>query len=199
MNEVLLAILLSLLALSCPAQTSTDKSEGFHIEGVMEYVPVAALFGLKACGVDSRHKLTEQLVTTAAAYAVMAGTVEVLKHTVHSERPDKSDTHGFPSGHTAVAFTGADMLFEEYRDTSPWIGIGGYAVATATGILRVHHKRHHWGDVVAGAAIGVGCSRLSQWLTPKLFKTKEKEEGKSLSATPFASGDGMGLAVCFNF
>ena len=43
----------------------------------------------------------------------------------------------------------------EYRKVSPWIGVAGYALATGVAVDRIRRNRHHWGDVVAGAAIGV--------------------------------------------
>ena len=33
--------------------------------------------------------------------------------------------------------------------------MAGFTVATVTAVDRVRRNRHHWGDVVAGAAIGV--------------------------------------------
>lgn len=196
MKQAITIVLLFVMTLSCHAQN--NNADKFYAEDVLEYVPTAAIFGLKACGVKSKSSFTEQLITTGAAYVVMGISVETLKHTVHSERPDHSDNHGFPSGHAAISFLGADMLFEEYRDVSPWIGIGGYAMATATSCLRVKHDRHHWLDVIGGAAIGVGCSRLSQWLTPKIWKKKKKED-KDMSFSPTLYNKGMGLDVCVNF
>lgn len=197
MSRLLLIVFLS-LTLNC-AHAQSNKSEVFHVESILQYVPTAAAFGLRVCGVGGNATIKEQIVKRGIAFVAMYGSVQGLKHTVHRERPDHSDNESFPSGHTAVAFTGADILFTEYRDVSPWIGIGGYAVATTTGILRVAHNRHHWTDVMAGAAIGIGSSRLSQWLTPKIFSKKNKEEGASLSSIPFVSDDGCGLAVSVNF
>lgn len=196
LSRIIFIFLFSVLCTSGRAQTSnTDR---FYAEDVLEYVPTAAIFALKACGVRSKSTFTQQLLVTGAAFAVNVGAVELLKHTVHSERPDHSDDHGFPSGHAAISFLGADMLFCEYKDVSPWIGIGGYAVAATTGILRVHHDRHHWLDVAGGAAIGIGCSRLSQWLTPKIFRFKKKD-APQVSSAPCLYDDGLGLMVNVNF
>ena len=197
MVRTILTILILAISVTCKAQSSDNNADRFYIEDVMEWVPTAAIFGLKACGVDSKSSFTEQLVTTGAALVVNAAVVEGLKHTVHSERPDRSDNHGFPSGHAAISFMGADILFEEYKDVSPWIGIGGYAVATTTSILRVTHDRHHWLDVIGGAAIGVGTSRLSQWLTPKIFKFKKSRT--QVYTVPCLYDNGMGLEFSMKF
>lgn len=197
MSRLLIIILLSLTVACGHAQNSKD--EPLYIEDVLQYVPTATAFALRLSGVGGNATVKEQLIKRGIAFVAMYGSVQGLKHTVHRERPDHSDNESFPSGHTAVAFTGADMLFTEYRDVSPWIGIGGYAVATTTGILRMVHDRHHWTDVMAGAAIGIGSSRLSQWLTPIILGKKKREEGTSVSSTPFVSDEGWGLAVSVNF
>lgn len=191
---------MAVCSLTCSAQEKSNNADKFYAEDVLEYVPIASIFALKACGVKSKSSFTDQLITTGAAFAVNAAVVETMKHTIHSERPDHSDNHGFPSGHAAISFLGADMLFEEYKDVSPWIGIGGYAVATTTSVLRVTHDRHHWLDVISGAGIGIGCSRLSQWLMPKILHGKKgKKQQTEISSMPSLYDDGMALSVCVNF
>ena len=60
-----------------------------------------------------------------------------VKHSANVTRPDGSNNHSFPSGHTAMAFMAATMLHKEYGTTrSPWYSIGGYTVATATAVSR---------------------------------------------------------------
>lgn len=197
MRKLIIVLLFSNILLTCPAQDNRSNSDKFYVEDVIEWIPTAAIFGMKACGVDSKSTFTQQLAITGAAFVVNVAVVEALKHTVHSERPDHSDNKGFPSGHAAISFMGADILFEEYKDVSPWIGIGGYGIATTTSILRVTHDRHHWLDVIGGAAIGVGASRLSQWLTPKIFKFKNHKT--QVYTTPSLYENGMGLDLTLRF
>lgn len=189
-RQIGLLLIIIFTFLPCHAQSGKDMPDD-----ILEFIPAASVIGLKACGVKSKDKYPELLMKTGMAIAVMGLSVETLKHTVHSERPDKSNDHGFPSGHAAISFLGADILFEEYRDVSPWIGIGGYAVAATTSYLRVKHDRHHWVDVLGGAAIGIGCSRLGQWLTPKILR----KENDNVTFTPTLSSKKMGLEVCVNF
>lgn len=197
-KRLLIILFATIISFSCRAQD--NNADKFYAEDVLEYVPYAAIFGLKACGVKSRDTFTGQLVTTGMGLAMTALTVEAMKHTIHSERPDRSDDHSFPSGHAAISFLGADILFTQYKDVSPWIGIGGYAVATTTSCLRVAHDRHHWLDVIAGAGIGVGYSRLSQWLTPKILRKKyNRKSTATISSTPCLYDNGMALAVSIKF
>ena len=104
-----------------------------------------------------------------------AGTTYILKHSIHSMRPDGTDNHSFPSGHTAVAFCGATVLHKEYGKISPWISVAGYAVATATALDRVRRNRHHWGDVAAGAAIGYLSAEAGYWIVDKIMGKKKKK------------------------
>jgi membrane-associated phospholipid phosphatase len=98
----------------------------------------------------------------------MSGSVGMLKSSTHILRPDGSTYNSFPSGHTSTAFMGAQFMWEEYKDVSPWYGIAGYAVATTTGVLRLYNNRHWVSDVVTGAGIGMLSTKAAYWLYPKL-------------------------------
>lgn len=73
-------------------------------------------------------------------------------------------------------------LMHEYRKVSPWIGVAGYAVATTVAVDRVRRNRHHWGDVVAGAAIGVASAEagylLGDWILGKKKKKAKEMDGE---------------------
>ena len=55
-------------------------------------------------------------------------------------------------------------------NTSPWIGVAGYAMATSTGLLRMYNNRHWITDVVAGAGIGIASTTLSYLTYDKFLK-----------------------------
>ena len=96
---------------------------------------------------------------------------------VKEERPDHSDNKSFPSGHATMAFAAARSLDKEFRRDCIWVPIVGYAAATAIGVERVVNDRHHWYDVVAGAAIGVGSAELTWWVSDKLFPNRNVAVG----------------------
>lgn len=168
--------LLSIVALPCNAQVTPAREvtppeepacEEYHgdgIDNVLQYVPFAAVLTLKALGVESRSDWGQMLVSTAASCVIDAGVCYTMKHTIHSMRPDRTDNRSFPSGHTAIAFAGATLMAKEYGRVSPWITVGGYAVATVTAIDRVRRNRHRWGDVAAGAAIGVAAAEAGYYI-----------------------------------
>ena len=106
-----------------------------------------------------------RLASVGVAYAGKT----VLKAIVKEERPDHTDNKSFPSGHAAMAFAVARSIDKEFRKESIWIPIVGYAAATAVGIERVANDRHHWYDVAAGAAVGLGAAELTWYLSDKLL------------------------------
>lgn len=147
-----------------PVAHQYKSYHGDGIDNVLEYVPTAAVFGLKLLGVPAESSWKRRLTVSVVSFGINAAVTYSLKHTIHEMRPDGTDNHSFPSGHTAVAFCGATTLMHEYRKVSPWIGVAGYAVATTVAVDRVRRNRHHWGDVVAGAAIGVASAEAGYWI-----------------------------------
>jgi len=184
-KTIILLTLLSLL--SMPLQAQYKRYHGDGIDDYLRFVPLAAVYGMKAFGTESRSTWKGLIVNTAAAYALTVGTTWALKASIHETRPDGTDRHSFPSGHTSAAFAGATILWKEYSRLSPWIGVAGYAVAAAVAADRVRRNRHDWDDVAAGAAIGIGATQLGYWIGRKLLPEKKNmafaTDGSTLSMT----------------
>lgn len=108
---------------------------------------VAAL----AIGVPLARSDDAGIEQAGLSMAAGAGSAFALKALVDEQRPDGSDRHSFPSGHTSLSFAAAASLENRYG----WqVGAPAFALASFVGMARVEAKRHHWYDVVAGAAIG---------------------------------------------
>jgi len=137
------------------------------------------------------HNWPRFAVNTIASVGVAYGVKTALKAVVHEERPDHSDNKSFPSGHASMAFAAARSIDKEFRKESIWIPIAGYAAATAIGVERVASDRHHWYDVAAGAALGIGSAELTWLLSDKLFP-----EAKNHVAIG-CSGNAVDVAVIF--
>lgn len=126
----------------------------------------------------------KQAAFTAAA---TVGATYILKFAVKERRPDGSNLQSFPSGHTSITF--ANAAFIQRRFGWKW-GVPAYAVATYVGWGRVYSKRHHWYDVLAGAAIGAG----SAYIFTRPF-AREHE----LSIVPASDGENFFISASFKF
>lgn len=95
-------------------------------------------------GGTPRHDLMAAMLRTeVATYA--------LKYSVNEQRPN-GGSHSFPSGHTSVAFAGAEFMRKEYG--WGW-GVPAYMAAGFVGWSRVASGNHWSRDVFAGALIGI--------------------------------------------
>ena len=147
----------------------------FHseIDNYTQFAGIGLTVGLKLAGVEGRSSWPRLFASSLASYGVMAAFVNGIKYTASELRPDGSTRNSWPSGHTATAFVGATILHKEYGLTrSPWYSIGGYTVATATGVMRVLNNRHWISDVLSGAGIGILSTELAYGICDLLFKEK---------------------------
>ena len=139
---------------------------------------------------EGGHNWPRFIVNTGASMVVAFGAKTALKAMIKEERPDHSDNKSFPSGHASMAFAAARSIDKEFRKDCIWIPIAGYAAATAVGIERIASDRHHWYDVVAGAAVGYGAAELTWWLSDMMF-------GKGRNVAVGSSGNTVDLTYNF--
>ncbi len=147
----------------------------FHNEtdNYIQFAPAVIAAGLNFAGVEGRSDHLRFLTSSAMAYTIMAAIVNPIKHTAKELRPDGTSRNSWPSGHTATAFVSATILHKEYGLTrSPWYSVAGYAMATATGVMRVLNNRHWVSDVLSGAGIGIVSTELAYGLSDLIFKGK---------------------------
>ena len=144
-----------------------DMRDGhyFRADDYLQYLPVVSTYGLSLLGAKARHSYLDRTFLIATSYLTMGILVNGLKYTVREPRPTGA-RNSFPSGHTATAFMGAELVRMEYKDASVWYGVGAYVVATGVGVLRVWNERHWATDVLAGAGIGILSARVAYWLLP---------------------------------
>lgn len=148
------------------------RSFDYHYNDYVQYLPMATMFGMKAFGVRSRSSWGRMLVSDAFSAALMATAVNSLKYSCKVMRPDGSTRNSFPSGHTATAFMAATMLHKEYGHLSPWVSVGGYTVATLTGVSRQLNNRHWVSDVMVGAGIGILATELGYFFADLIYKRR---------------------------
>ncbi|WP_139957295.1 phosphatase PAP2 family protein [Flavicella sediminum] len=160
--------------------------------------PTLAVYGLNLLEKKGKHNFKERTLLIGTASVFMLTTVTGLKAITQRTRPNLENNESFPSGHTAVAFMGAEFLHQEYKHKSAWYGIAGYTIAAGTGYLRMHNNKHWFSDVVTGAGIGIICTKLAYQINPylqkKFFKNKE-----TAFISPFYNGEQLGLSLIKSF
>ena len=169
-----------------------------HIDDYMQYLPSALYLGLSALPTKSEHTFPEKVCVAAVAHIAETALVNGLKYTIRKPRPNDSEHNSFPSGHTATAFVGAELVRTEYG----WgYGIPAYIVATGVGFMRVYNDWHWFTDTLGGAAIGILSARIGYWLLPlnrKIFNLKSKS---AVVVTPVYYSElrapGASCAICF--
>ena len=174
----------------------------FHhdYDDYLQYAPAGVMVGMKAFGVKGRSSWGRMLVSDAFSAGLMAIGVNSLKYSCRVMRPDGSSRNSFPSGHTATAFMTATMLHKEYGYRSPWYSIGGYTVATVTGVTRQLNNRHWMSDIMVGAGIGILATELGYFLADLIFKDKGLLISETYSVydryrRPSFLGFGLGLTT----
>ncbi|MCL1938787.1 MAG: phosphatase PAP2 family protein [Candidatus Azobacteroides sp.] len=151
-------------------------------------------------GIQAQHNFRDRTIILAGSYLVAEFATLSLKYTTKVERPDASNDDSFPSNHTVIAFTGAHILFREYKDHSPWIGVAGYAAASLTGTLRVINRKHWISDVVAGAGIGILSAEAGYALLPIVHRYLGiKNTDKNCAIVPLVGNGHYGAGLSYRF
>ena len=178
-----------------------DGHGKIKIDDFTEYLPAAATYGLNLCGVKGLHNYRDLTIIMGTAYLMMAAIVYPTKDFVYSPRPGGDPrVNSFPSGHSAWAFTGAEIMRREFWHVSPWIGVSGYLVATGTAFLRLYNGAHWLTDVVAGAGIGILCAEAAYWLYPAITKHLFPSQYKAnVFLSPTAGLNSFGMAASITF
>jgi len=117
---------------------------------------------LAGAGLTLAHKDGQGALQLGESVLLTVGVTYALKYSINAPRPDTGG-QSMPSGHTAIAFTGAEFMRKRYG----WeYGVPAYAAASFVAYSRVEAKRHHVRDVVAGAGIGI----LSSYIFTRPYK-----------------------------
>jgi membrane-associated phospholipid phosphatase len=148
-------------------RVATDVGRPEIVLGVLLAVAVASV---PAGPATARNAILALLPTNLV--------VEGVKRAVNRTRPDgerKRSNASFPSSHAANAFALALVFSRRWRR----LAVALFACAAFVALSRVYLNRHFASDILAGAAVGVGCSwaalRYLQW--PSLDRAKPSARG----------------------
>ena len=123
------------------------------------FAPGLFMLGLDLFHVKSKSNFANQVALTGKSVIISLAFVYILKYSTQVMRPDNTSENSFPSGHTAFAFTLAEVLHQEFKD-KPLVYITGYTIATTVGAMRMLNNRHWFSDVMVGAGIGMATTKL---------------------------------------
>lgn len=169
-------------------------------DNILSVTPNLFALGLNHLGVKSKSNARDKFFLIGMANAIsMAGTI-ALKNITKQNRPDKSEFTSFPSGHTSIAFTGAQLIHEEYGHHGILMSIAAYGTATAVAGLRITNNKHWLADVVFGAGYGILSTKLAYKyypkIKPKLGKLANKTE---LKIDPIFAKNSIGGSLKLRF
>jgi membrane-associated phospholipid phosphatase len=152
------------------------KAESYFL-----FTPIVMVYGLNLIGVSGKNTFIDRTAILGLSAGFLGTSEFILKHATHRLRPNGSDYLSFPSGHTGLAFMGAEFLAQEFSGKSPVYTVIGYTAAVTTGIFRMYNRDHWFSDVVAGAGFGVLSTKLSYLVYPYIrnFLTHKDKNGKS--------------------
>ena len=172
-----------------------------NIDDYLEFAPALSVYALNAVGIKGKHNFKDRTVILATTLLFLNVTVKSLKNITKINRPNNSNDDAFPSGHTAIAFAGAEFMYQEYKDQSVWYGIAGYVTAATTGVLRIYNNKHWLTDVVAGAGFGMLSTKAAYWLSPFMNRhIFPSMSGKTTAMfMPTFDGKQMGGAFVMSF
>lgn len=169
------------------------------IDDILPFIAPASVYVLNWCNVPGKHNFIDRSVILGTATILALTPVEILKYSVSRERPDESSNLSFPSGHTTIAFIGAEFAYQEYKDQSIWYGVAGYGFAAATGVLRVYNNSHWLSDVLAGAGFGILGTKAAYWLYPEIRKLYQGTKFDHAVIVPYVSGNSYGISLSAKF
>jgi membrane-associated phospholipid phosphatase len=132
----------------------------------------------------------KRLLVEEVGVFLASGTTNLLKRSISRERPDMTDNHSFPSGHSTRAFAYAGMSSRnldaiDMPDTAR-ISLRTLftTMAAGTAWARVEGDRHYPSDVLAGASVG----NFTSLLLHDAFLGREERVSASIQLDPDQRG-----------
>lgn len=133
--------------------------------------------GAMLVGAASKNKgLINFGLDNLQAQAFTGGVTLIVKNLFHRARPYSGEgayswygpfngwgNDSYYSGHTALAFSTATMIFLHSKKKW-WVGVLSFGAATAVGLSRMQQQKHWASDVVMGAVMG---TVISGWVYKK--------------------------------
>jgi len=147
----------------------------YNAADYLMWVPSASIYTMDAFKVKTAHNFKQHLLLDAGSIAVTGALGFGMRIISRHIKGFDTDNTEFPSGHTANAFRGAEILHQELKQKSPLLSYSGYVIATTVGVLRISGKEHYFSQVVAGAGLGILSTKITYWIFEKIKDAKHSE------------------------
>ena len=143
---------------------------GFHTNAAdyIMWAPSASIYAMDALKVKTTHNFREHLILDAGSIIITGGIGYGMRLITQNIKVYTANGTDFPSGHTANAFRGAEILHQELKESHQLLSYNGYIVATSVGLLRLYDKDHLLSEVLAGAGLGILSAKLTYWIFDKV-------------------------------
>ena len=163
----------------------SDSTFSTKAESYFQITPIIIVYGLNLAGYAGKNRFIDRTALLGLSGGILVMTEGLTKKLTHRRRPNNGDYLSFPSGHTGLAFMGAEFMAQEYDARSPWFGVAAYGLGATTGVFRLYNRDHWFSDVVAGAGFGILSTKLAyliypsirNWLTHGDEKARQKGVG----------------------
>jgi membrane-associated phospholipid phosphatase len=160
----------------------------FHTkaESYFQFAPIVMVYGLNMVGVAGKNVFIDRTALLGLSAGLLGASEGITKKLSHRLRPNNNDYLSFPSGHTGIAFMGAEFMAQEYSSKSFVYSVIGYTFAATTGVFRLYNRDHWFSDVVAGAGYGILSTKLSYLIYPYIRHalTPKGKDGRSTMVMP---------------
>ncbi|WP_027392802.1 phosphatase PAP2 family protein [Aquimarina latercula] len=171
-----------------------------NIDDYTRYVPFVQMYGADIFGVKAKNHWFDQTKNLAIAVVVNDFVTTRLKRLIKKRRPNGSDDYeSFPSGHTSLPFTGAGLLYQEFKDTSPLLAYSGFGFAITTGTFRMVNNAHWLSDVMMSAGIGILITELIYYFDPIIKWNPFKNSKDRISLIPRIENGNYGVYFAMKF
>jgi hypothetical protein len=165
------------------------------VDDYLQFEPILQVYVGRYFGFKPKNDLLHQSINIVIANAIMCAVIKPMKYNFRELRPDLSNTHSFPSGHTATAFTNAAIVFYEYKDSNISYASSGFLFAATTGFLRIANNKHYASDVLVGAGIGLAIGTAVSYWSPFKSLTFGKNKTHTIIYPQLGNNYGVGLLI----
>ena len=139
-----------------------------NAEEFLMWEPSASLYLMDAFKVKTKNSFKQHLILDVGSIIVTGSIGYLMRNvTAHIKEYTMQGTK-FPSGHTANAFRGAEILHQELKYNYKIFSYCGYVAAATVGILRIYNNDHLFTEVLAGAGLGIISTKLTYWIFNKV-------------------------------